>query len=90
MQPSKTKIQDDSMALGGRGFSRIHSREGWLDGEVVTPHGIVTVYAEDGYARLDFVAGGRLVMRNFRGKRMSKLALCRAAVKFAQEKADAQ
>jgi len=82
---SKRVMSDDSMSLGGRAFSRVKDNMEWRDGEVVTPLGIVTAYQEDGYARLDFVSGGRLHMRSFRGPQMTRMGLVRAAVKFARE-----
>lgn len=88
---SKVKVFDDSMAIG-RGFGRVENRNGnaWTDGEVVTKHGIVSVYAQGDaeshyHTRLDFAWKGRLYMRNFPNKRYSKRGLVTLAVKFAAE-----
>ena len=68
------EVFDYSMKVPKQGFSRTEERDGWTDGEIVTPWGIVSVYAQgdDEYThhtRLDFVHGGRLHIRNFSGKR---------------------
>lgn len=82
---------DDSMSLQKRGYGRVVvRREGWTDGEVLTPYGIVTVYAQGDaenspHTRLDFVWDGRLYMRNFDGKRYTARALVTKAMEFATE-----
>lgn len=82
---------DDSMSLEKRGYGRIEVRkEGWTDGEVLTPFGIVTVYAQGDaenvpHTRLDFVWNGRLYMRNFGDKRYSPRGIVTKAMKFAAE-----
>lgn len=85
-----SEIFDDSMTVN-RAFSRIEVRkEGWTDGEVLTPHGIVSVYAQGDddhrpHTRLDFVHNGRLYMRNYPGKRYSPRGLVTKAREFAEE-----
>lgn len=85
------KVHDDSMAVGRKGFSRLMTmKEGWTDGDVVTPWGIVSVYAQgdDRYrhhTRLDIVHNGRLYMRDFHGKRYSPRGLVMKAMQFARE-----
>lgn len=81
---------DDSMKVQKDGFSRTEDRENWTDGEVVTPWGIVSVYAQGDenttkHTRLDFVWGGRLHMRNFSGKRYSKRGIKTKAMQFAKD-----
>lgn len=86
------KIYDDHMSLSGRSFSRTELRDsgGWIDGAVVTPWGIVLVYAQGdavhvNNSRLDFAHNGRLHIRNFKGKRYTQRGLARVAAKFARE-----
>lgn len=85
------KIFDDSIAVGKRGFNRATENDGgWTDGEVGTPWGFVSVYAQgnsrgDNFSRLDFIWSGRLYMRNFPGTRFSKRGLKTKALQFAQE-----
>jgi len=82
-------MYDVSMSIGS-GFGRIsRQREGWLDGEVVTPHGIVSVFAQgdsthDHYSRLDFAYAGRLYIRSF-NKRYSPRGLVTKAKQFSRE-----
>lgn len=82
------KINNDSMSVG-TGFSRIEDRGWWLDGEVATDYGFVTVYAQGdsnnfAYSRLDFIANGRLYMRTF-DKRYTARGLAMKARQFARE-----
>ena len=84
------EIDDSSFSIGN-GFSRIEIRhEGWTDGEVVTPHGIVSIYAQgdkkyDCHTRLDFAHNGRFFVRFFSGKRYSKRGIVTKAKEFARE-----
>lgn len=88
------EIYDDSMSIGKRGFSRIEVRkEGWTDGEIATPWGFVSVYAQGGenhfyHTRLDFICKGRLYMRNFSGKRYTPRGITTKAMRFAKEIAE--
>ena len=74
-----------------RPFSKIVSRkEGWVEGCVVTRHGIVSVYAQgsegyDHYTRLDFAAAGKWYIREIRGKRYSVRGIVTKAKEFAAE-----
>lgn len=83
------KTYDDTMAVS-RAYSCISVRkEGWTEGTVKTPHGIVCVYAQgddthSDHSRLDFVWCGRLYMRNFSGKRYTPRGLARKAREFAE------
>lgn len=85
------KHNDDSMSLARRGYGRINvHKDGWTDGEVVTPFGIVSVYAQGDdenrpHTRLDFAWDGRLYMRNFDGRRYSPRGLVTKAMQFASE-----
>jgi hypothetical protein len=84
-------IYDDSMSFDKHGFSRIEVRkEGWTDGEVATPWGFVSVYAQGDdnhyyHTRLDFIHNGRLYMRNFSGKRYTPRVIKTKAMRFAKE-----
>jgi|GEM_PF-2930169 len=84
------KMYDDSISVGS-----VHSQvklnpNGWTDGCVLTPHGIVYTYAQGDdtnvdHTRLDFVYAGRLYMRNFSGKRYSPRGIVTIAKRFAKE-----
>lgn len=82
---------DDSISLQKRGYGRVEVRkEGWMDGDVLTPYGIVTVYAQGDaenvpHTKLDFVWRGRLHIRNFNGKRYSARGIVTKAMEFATE-----
>jgi hypothetical protein len=90
------RIYDDSMSISrpdGRRVS-VH-KEGWTDGEVMTPHGFVTVYAQGDenntyHSRLDFIWQGRLYMRNFQKRRLTPRGLVTAAARFADEIVEGQ
>lgn len=89
------RIIDDSMALTGRCLNRASKDpRGWTDGHVVTPRGIVAVYAQGGdghvnHTRLDFAWKGRLYMREMPKVRLSSRGMVSAARRFAQEVVDA-
>lgn len=82
---------EESQALDGS-FGRIERRylddrtHSWLDGEVVTAYGIVSVSSQDGddpHTRYDFAFRGRLHMRTEqRGRTERGLAI--EATKFAR------
>lgn len=82
-------IFDDKMAIK-KPYGRIKtSPDGWLDGEVVTPQGIVTVYAQgdevaDHYTRLDFVFDQTHYMRTF-DKRYTSRGIITKATQFVNE-----
>ena len=87
------KYTDDSMAIN-EGFSRIKTVWGtgvsWLDGEVITEQGMVSIYAQGddncfAHTRLDFVFEGRLHMRNYPNKRYTKRGIAMLAKRFAHE-----
>jgi hypothetical protein len=82
------KIRDDRMALGhtvGRIYLRGDAPRQWLDGTVLTKHGIVDVQAEPvkKWSRFDFVWRGVLHMRTFEGGAATKRGLARVAATFA-------
>lgn len=85
------KIFDQNFKVEKRGYSRIEERrEGWTDGEVITPWGVVSVYAQGDdthahHTRLDFVFAGRQWIRDFSGKRYSTRGLKTKAMQFAKE-----
>ena len=83
------KVSDDRVSTGKRGFGRTENNGGWIDGEVVTPFGIVSVYAQGDdehlfYTRLDFAHKGTLYVRKFDGKRYSPRGLVTKAYEFAK------
>jgi hypothetical protein len=89
---SKPRAQVENYAVS-RPMSRIGTRRSdefvWLDGEVVTPRGIVTVYSQSderrgGYSRYDFVYGGRLYVRTENVERTVR-GLAIMAARFAEE-----
>ena len=66
------------------------NKNGFTDGCVATPHGIVKVYAQGGgknfyVTNLNYVIGGRLFVRQFRGKRYSPRGIATKAKQFAKE-----
>lgn len=79
----------------GKGRGRVSERkEGWTEGDVVTPHGIVSVYAQGDdknvfITRLDFAWKGRMHIRSFQGKRYSPRGIVTKAKAFAKEIVDA-
>lgn len=83
------EITNDHVSIG-KGFGRIrHNQFGWLDGEVVTPHGIVSVYAQGdnenfSMTRLDFAHRGFLYMRTF-DKRYTSRGIVTKAKQFAKD-----
>ena len=86
------KLTTDSMALCGRTIGRVTTERtnsgDYNDGCVVTPYGIVSVYAQGGgnsfpHTRLDFGLGGRLYMEQ-RNVRLTKRGLATAAKRFAK------
>lgn len=86
---SKPKQFDDSQALNetvGRmsGASPGAAWEGYISGEVLTPHGIVAAYSEIENAQLDFVWRGRLYLRCIERGYTAK-GLARKARQFADE-----
>lgn len=60
---------DDSVSIGD-GLLRMNQHGGgdagfyWM-GSYVDKRGLVTVYRQKGYTRLDIVAGGRMLMRSW-------------------------
>lgn len=84
------KIVNDNFAIG-KGWGRIRNNlGGWNDGDVVTFHGIVTVYAQGGdefeaFTKLEFVWEGRYYQRGFRGKTYSHRGIMIKAKQFAEE-----
>lgn len=84
------QIHNDSFSCK-KPFGRVRIvKEGWTDGDVVTPSGIVGVYAQgdkENYhmTRLDFVFNGKWHIRCFHGKRYSPRGLVTKANQFASE-----
>lgn len=82
-------MYEDSMSIR-KPFGRLHNNEsGWTDGEVVTPYGIVSVYAQGDkenwhLTRLDFAHKNRMYIRSFR-KRYTHRGIVTKANRFAQE-----
>ncbi len=84
----KTPIFEDSISCRSS-FGRIDTErtttgESWDKGTVLTPQGIVSVYAADGITRLDFCHDGRLHMRTYR-KRLTKRGMTIVAGRMAKE-----
>lgn len=86
-------MKTESHSLNGRHVTRIRLEKAsvgdWHDGDVVTPHGIVSVMAQGDeinhhYTRWDFAHKGRLYMRTIH-KRFSPRGIVREAKKFAKE-----
>lgn len=80
-------VWDDSISVD-RGFARwSNPREGYDydEGEIATPHGWVTAYAESKHTRLDFLWKGRIYYRNFQNRRYSRRGMVTLAKAFAAE-----
>lgn len=83
------KIIDYNYGIG-KGFGAIRVlKEGVTDGEVITSHGIVSVYAQGDtdnprMTTLSFVYKGRMYKRNFEGKRYSPRGIVTKAKQFAK------
>lgn len=87
----KTTVSDHSFLMGRDTFNWSEVRpEGWTTGCIVTPHGIVRVYAQgdDEHCHttsLTIVHDGRLHSRDFHGKRYSSRGIVTVAKKFAKD-----
>ena len=82
------KYLDDKVSAK-KPFGRMRRNpDGWTDGEVVTPNGIVSVYAQDDekfhLTRLDFAYEGTLYMRSW-DKRYSPRGIVTKAYQFTQD-----
>lgn len=76
--------RDDRLKLD-KCFNRIkYHLLGWSEGDVLTPGGIVSVYAEPGLTRLDLARDGTLYVRSF-NKRFSFSGAVTKAREFAEE-----
>ncbi len=90
------EIYNYSISVGKTGFNSTEERkEGWLDGEVVTPWGFVRCYAQGDdksshHTRIDFIFNGVMYSRNFSGKRYTKRGIKTIAFQFAKEIVDNQ
>lgn len=93
-----TESWDDEMrirnATGRIMRHRLNATESYLDGDVLTPWGIVTVYSENeelggnmNLARFDFVFDGILYIRTFK-RSFTERGLTLMARKFAKEIAE--
>lgn len=82
-------IHHDSHSLT-RSFSTLTTNQyGWFSGNVVTPHGIVSVQSKDkneisdSFVRFDFVCYGRLFIKTIQGKSYTADGLVTLARRFA-------
>jgi hypothetical protein len=73
-----------------RGFLRMHSKQGnerigyYQMGEFLHPNGIVTVYQQDDFTRMDFMHGDRLHTRQW-DREWGSRTLPRLARQFVQD-----
>jgi len=85
----KIEIQEYNYSVG-RGYSSVCDRkDGWTDGEVLTPQGIVLAYAQGGekqfhHTSLRMVVNGRVYHRSW-NKRYTKRGIARKAREFARD-----
>ena len=85
----KIKIQEYDYSIGN-GYSSVRDRkEGWTEGNVLTPQGIVTVYAQGDknefhHTSLEMVVDGRVYHRQW-NKRYTKRGIARKAREFARD-----
>jgi len=86
------RVEESSYALDGS-YGRIHRRETngkpWKSGDVITPWGIVGIYADEGYTRYDFACDGRHFIRTEKRNRSNR-GLAIEASKFARRMAIAR
>jgi hypothetical protein len=64
-----TKYEDDSYAVGkpsGYLYWQGDEDQRYIDGNVRTPHGFVSVYAEKDFLRLQFISDGRAHSRTWK------------------------
>ncbi len=82
----KIDIFDNKMSLL-RPFSRIKGSTigNWFDGEVITKNGIVSVYSQEDYSKLDFAYKGKLYSRNYINRGYSPQFLVTLADRFSEE-----
>jgi hypothetical protein len=84
----KTKYTEDQISCrsccGRIATQTTKDGESWEVGTVLTPNGIVDVYAQDDYTRLDFVHAGRLHIRTYR-KRYGKRGIVTLAGRMARD-----
>jgi hypothetical protein len=73
----------------GRGYLRLH-RHGdlssgyyWM-GEYIHPRGVVTVYRQDNFTRMDLLVGGRLCSRSW-ARRWGDKTISRLAREFVED-----
>ena len=58
--------------------------EQYIKGEVMTPHGIVSVYSQKDHSRLDYCHKNQWYIRTFQ-KELTKMSLVRQATKFVND-----
>lgn len=81
---SKPKQFDDSVRHNETMGRIFKLRPGYLEGDVLTPHGIVSAYSGPGFSYLDFVWNGRFYRRTILRAYTAK-GLARKARQFADE-----
>lgn len=88
------KVSDESYSIprprSRIAITRLNHGETYLEGDVLTPHGIVSVYAQGDKtykktSRLDFILDGRCYTRTFHDVRYSVRGLVTKAAEFAAE-----
>lgn len=86
-QANATRHRDESFSLK-RPFSRVYEYgEGdklYLDGEIITPFGVVSVYSQKGYSKFDVAHGMRHYMRSSY-RSYSRRGLVTQAMRFIKE-----
>jgi hypothetical protein len=96
----KTRYEDESLSIKGRshggGIRHFKEYGGYDEGYVVTPNGIVGVYAQRGetkrdyYTCLTFALDGRQYSRVYRRHYLTHRGLVTASTRFAREIVEAQ
>lgn len=84
------KIFDDSLKINKCEGIISRNPKGWSEGDVLTPNGIVSVYAQgdsecDHLTRLRFIRNGRIYFRTFIGKKYSNKGIVTKAKQFVDE-----
>lgn len=78
---------DDRISIPSASGTLMENSGGWVDGEVLTPLGIVSVYAQTNCTYLRFVVNGQLHLRTF-SKQYSNRFIVTLADRFTKEMVD--
>jgi hypothetical protein len=78
------KHQDTVFKITRSSGACVNKHTGYIKGEVITPHGIVSVYSQKDHSRLDYCHKNKWHIRTFQ-KELTKQSLIIQATKFVNE-----